>query len=183
LPAERTDLPIDLPTVSDLQDENGHDVVVDFVKHAVVPDTEAKDARFPCERLHARRTRGVLQGEKPFVESFLNVLRKRHEGAFGGRLEDEAVASHLYEPRLPADLLVGHGPRFFAGGQDGGHVEAVLKVFEEFQVFNGHEGGDGLPVTLKHDPLTPERHAVKRVGECISNGCSGNADHGSLCTL
>lgn len=176
--AQAPPLPINLPTVPNFQDQNNQFVVVDLVEHAVVSDTKAEDARFSSEGFHARRTRVVSEGKQPSIESFLNVLRKCQEGPFGGRLEEEAVAPHLCEPRLPADLLVGHGPGFFPGGQDGGLVEAVLEVFEEFQVFNGHQGGDGLPVTFEDDSLALERHTVQRVGERVPNGGSRNACHG-----
>ena len=150
----------------DLQDdENDQHVVVNLVENAVVPDTKTEDARLPGERLHAKRTWGVLEGDQSFVEPLLKVLWKRQEGAFGGRLEDEAESCHLRELRLPADLLVGDRPRFFAGGPDGFQIEPVFEVFEKFQVFNGHERGNSFPVTFEHNPLAFERHSVECVGE------------------
>ena len=124
-----------------------------------------------------------MKGEQSLIEPFLNVPGQRQEGALGRRLEDEAVAPHLHESRLPADLLVWDGPGFFTGGPSGLRVEAVFEVFEEFEVFNRHQRGDRLPMSFEDDALALERHAVDRVGECVADGRGRNAGHGPLCTL
>jgi len=173
-------LPVDLSTVPNRQDEHEHLIVVDLIQDAVVSDAEAVDAGFSSEGLDARRTRGGLEGEEPLVDSPLNVLRESEEGAFRGRLENEAVAAHLHEPRLLADLLVRDGSGFVTGNPNRLHVETVFEAFEECEILDGHERGDGLPMAFQDNPFSTIRHAVEGVPELVTNGRGGKSSHGIL---
>jgi hypothetical protein len=152
-------------------------------KNAVVPDAQAENARLARERPHAGQTWVVLKGEKPLVDSLLNVPCQRQEDALGRRLEGQVVAPHLRESRLPADLLVGHGPGFFAGGPHGVDVEAIFEILEELQVFNGHQRRNRLPMSFEDDTFAFERHTIEGIGEPVPNGRGGKTGHGSFCTV
>lgn len=154
---------------------------MDLIQGAVVSDAEAVDAGFPSEGLDPRRTRGVLEGQESFVDPLLNVLRESEESAFSGRLEDEAVATHLHEPRLQADLLIGNGFGFFAGDPNRFHVEAVFELFEELKVLDGHERGDGLPVAFQDDPFPLEGDSVEGVSQSVTHGGGGESSHVVFC--
>ncbi|MDO8836377.1 MAG: hypothetical protein Q7V01_12325 [Vicinamibacterales bacterium] len=163
------------------QDEYEDLIVVDLIQDTVVTDAEAVDAGLPSEGLDPRRSRGVLEGVEPLVDSLLNVLRQSEEGTFSGRLENKAVAFHLHEPRLLADLLVRDGSGFVTSNPNRLLVETVFEGFKGFKILDGHERGDGLPVAFQDDPLSAIRHAVEGVPEVVTNGRGGKFGHRALC--
>ena len=170
-------LSIHVAPVPNLQNQDHHDVIVNFVQHAVVPNAEPKHTRFTGKRLHAMRPGIVFQEPQAFIEPLLNVLRERQKGALRRGLEPETIAWHLREPGFATDRLVGHVARLCPRGSHGFHVKPVFKRFEQLEVFDRHERSDRFTVSLEYNSVPLERDAVQRLRERISNVCGGNLCH------